>query len=281
MVRSLLAAGLFAALLAGAGCRARTPQPGGASGSKPDQARKQAEALAVTAADGAGTAHAKAQLAASERRGGNGLVALAVATGTGMTVTQAAAGDRTPPPPAPKAAPPATRTAAPRSAFRPGSAVVIKERVRSSMPYPNEADADEDALAVAADVIERKLAELDPPVSYRPTPNEVRNEFLRRDARSVRGLSDAERAELEKHKVDTNRVYVEHEVEVTADQVRELRTRDRVSDTLRVLGVLTAGFLAGHLFLLLDARTKGYLTRWLAVGAVTLALAAAAVLYLV
>ena len=70
-------------------------------------------------------------------------------------------------------------------------------------------------------------------------------------------------------------------MEVTADQVRALRTRDRVGGTLRVFGALAAISLAGFLFLRADEWTKGYLTRWLAVVAVLFAGGAAAALYLV
>ena len=67
------------------------------------------------------------------------------------------------------------------------------------------------------------------------------------------------------------RVDVEYDVEVTADQVRHLRTRDRLGDTLRVFGGLSVIALAGFLFLRADEWTKGYLTRWLAMAAVLLA----------
>ena len=77
------------------------------------------------------------------------------------------------------------------------------------------------------------------------------------------------------------RIDVEYDVEVTADQVRHLRTRDRVGDTLRVFGALAAVALAGFLFLRADEWTKGYLTYWLAMAAVLLAGGATAALYFV
>ena len=117
-------------------------------------------------------------------------------------------------------------------------------------------------------------------MSYHPSPNEVKNEFVRRDTRSVRPPNADERVILEAEKIDPNRVYVEYDVEVSADQVRDLRTRDRMADAVRMLGVLTAAAIAGFLFLRLDEWTGGYLTRWLAIGALALASGAAVGLYL-
>ncbi|MCE9563770.1 MAG: hypothetical protein K8U57_17145 [Planctomycetes bacterium] len=185
--------------------------------------------------------------------------------------------------PTPKASPvsvqPAPKPMA-RIPYRPGALAVVKVHATSAYPSPNEADADEDALNVAAEAVSRKLAELDPPVAYHPSATEMKNEFVRRDTRLVRAPDASERAELEMYKIDTNRVYVEYDAEVTADQVRDLRTRDRVADVTRLLGVLTAAAIAGFLFLRLDEWTGGYLTRWLAIGALALASGAAVGLYL-
>jgi hypothetical protein len=79
--------------------------------------------------------------------------------------------------------------------------------------------------------------------------------------------------------VGKNLVYVGYDVEVTGSQVRQLRTRDRLAQTLRVLGAVVAVALAGFLFLRADEWTRGHLTRWLAVAAVLLGGGAAAVLY--
>jgi hypothetical protein len=181
--------------------------------------------------------------------------------------------------PAPAHASAAPKTGS-RSGSRFGSHAVIKERVSSTFSYPTEAEAEDDVLNAGAEVIHRKLGELDPPVSYLPSPNEVKNEFLRRDSRAVRPLSQNERALLEGEKIDPNRVYVEYDVEVSADQIREMRTRERLGEATRLLGLLTAVAVAGFLFLRLDEHTGGYLTRWLAIGAIALAAGAAVGLYL-
>jgi len=182
------------------------------------------------------------------------------------------------PPPPPER--PAPKASVSRPTFRSGAIAVVKFRAISALPYPNEGDADEDTLTVAAEQIERKLAQLDPPVAYHPTTTEVRNEFVRRDTRTVRPPDANERAELEQYKIDPNRVYVEYDVEVSADQVRDLRTRDRVIDATRLLSILTAVAIVGFLFLRLDEWTGGYLTRWLAIGALALASGAVVGLYL-
>jgi hypothetical protein len=169
--------------------------------------------------------------------------------------------------------------------------------VSNQLPSATESEAEADVLAVAQDTIERRLAELDPPVRYRPTPNEVKNEFLRRDTRyskplgEVGGDEDRTRRAGEMRELfarafprDAEKIselrYIEYTVEVTADQVRQLRTRDRLADGLRMLGLVTAAAVAGLLFLRLDQWTRGHLTRLLAIAAVALAVAAAVGLYL-
>src|SRR5262245_60875286 len=154
-----------------AGCKARVQMPGGAQGSKPDAARKQAETVAVNTTKAAATAQAE-------------LLARAGALGPGTNVSAKAPADQKAPvapanPPASTSpAPPTGATKRPPGATpRPGSPAVIKEHVTSALPAPTEADADEDAIAAAQELIERKLAEQDPPVRYRPTRNEVKHEF--------------------------------------------------------------------------------------------------------
>jgi hypothetical protein len=76
-------------------------------------------------------------------------------------------------------------------------------------------------------------------------------------------------------------VYVAYYVEVTGEQVRELRAQERVSSAIRAFGIVIAVALAGFLFLRADEWTKGYLTSWLAITAVVLAGGAAAALIFV
>lgn len=278
MYRSCVITFIAASVLASAGCHRGAPAPGGASGSKPEAARKQAESLALNAITSAGNAQARARPELAVRRSNGILERIGVISPVSVP----------PNPPAVPALPASDGSATamlareapqPKAAPRPGPSPVVRERIVSSLPYLSSADAEADAIKIACDVIEKQLAELDPPVRFRPTMNEVKNEFLRGDSRATRPLSAAERELFAKHDIKGNLVYVEFDVEVSPDQVRQLRTRDRVWDAARVVGTLTAIALAGFLFLRLDEYTKGYMTQWLAIAAVVLAGGAAAVLY--
>ena len=287
---------LFMAVLGlAAGCHRVTP-PGGASGSRAQAARKQAETLAVSAVNGAAEAEARSN--PTFAHGGGGLMGRGLVIASQGVASQPIAKPSTSPEQKLVIEPPAQTGSIvielqPKAPPRAGPSPIIHARVSSFVPAASEAEADEEAINAARDLVEKKLAELDPPVKYRPSANEVKNEFLRRDSRSVTTLKEATgpRAEatrkvlkdqlhLSPEEID-RRVNVEYDVEVTADQVRHLRTRDRLGDTLRVFGGLSVIALAGFLFLRADEWTKGYLTRWLAMGAVLLAGGAAAVLYFV
>ena len=271
----VLALGL--ALTAGCSSKPSQPQVGGSTASKAERARRDAEALAVAAATGGADAQALAVPEAAVRRDRGGLFNVAIdAQKAAATVTFS--GPPPPPIPPPLATPQAA-FAAPRmpAPTRPSSQAVVREHVTSGVSA-SEAEADADALAQARDAIERKLGELDPPVRYRPSAAEVKAEFIRKDSRAVRA-PDADRQKLfAKEGLVGNFVFVEYDVEVSAEQVRELRSQERAGAGLRVLGMLVAVALTGFLFLRADEWTRGYLTSWLALGAVALAGGAAAFL---
>ena len=179
------------------GCKRVVP-PGGASGSKPEAARKQAESLAEDAVTRAAEAQARAVPSLARSDGIDGLFQK-VTVFTNEQVNRVA--HRIPPNMPEPAAPPHSANpvivmAEPlerRALPRPGPAPIIKERIISSLPYPNVNDAQKDAINTACDVVQQRLAELDPPVRYRPTPHEMENEFLRRDSRTVRPPDQAEK----------------------------------------------------------------------------------------
>jgi hypothetical protein len=141
---------------------------------------------------------------------------------------------------------------------------VIREKVISEFPYPTEAEAEAATIDQAVEVIARKLHELDAPIEYRPSAAVVKNDYLRPEARVVRPPTPEEQELLKKSGYHTDRVYVEYTVELTSDQVRELRARDRLGSALRCFGVVAAVALVGFGFLRLDEWSKGYLTSWLA-----------------
>lgn len=286
-----IAGGLLA--FAGTGCNRNRSPEGGANTEKAKQARKQAEATAMAAVKSAADAQARAVPGAA--RDDRGFVQKAKdwwdgkPAGSGSNVSTQVAPPSAPKPAAPPPAPPTPSPPAvvvkPRSDAAPNvrssSPVVIRDKVTSDIPYPTEAEAFDNAIAQAQKRITQALAQLDPPVRYEPSINVVKNEFVRKDTRTVRKLTDAEKAQWKELGYSDDRVFVDIDVEVTADQVRELRTQDRVSDALRVLGGLAAVALAGFLFLRADEYTKGYLTSWLAFIAIALAGGAAAALVLV
>lgn len=266
---SVVAVAVCAAL---AGCRAEVSpsRPGGANNSRAESARKLAEANALKAVTEVAAKQAK--LAPEVAQSKPGLVSKAFSILTGAPVAANPAPPVVVPPPAISA----KDSFAPRSAPRPGSPVLIRERVCSAFPHHTAKEAEEDALDKAREVIDQKLRELDPPISYLPSTGEVWTEFVRTDSRTVRGLSPEEKDALGSN---TALVYVEYDIEITADQVRELRAQGRIALGLKVLVALTGVALAGYLFLRADERTKGYLTRWLALLAAGIAGGVAAVVY--
>lgn len=276
----LAAVGLCFALAA---CSRSAPPPGGATGSKAERARRAAEALAMQSVDGAATSQVRAVPELAVKRGWfGGWVAIDdskhISIGRPKPLPP-----KDGPPPAPAAA---VVKPAPAAVARPGSPpLAVREHVVSALPHATAAEADADAMERACEVVEKRLAELDPPVRHKVSVNEVRTEFLRQDSRAVRPPNADDPQEREVLALDDKdgprMVYVEFDVEVTADQVRELRAQERVGAAVRVLGVLTAVALTGFLFLRLDEWTRGYLTSWLALGAVALAGGAAAALIFV
>lgn len=283
MVRSLLPiaiVGVLASLLAG-GCTRSAKPPGGSTGSRAEQSRKNAEAVALNVVSGIANFHART-IPESKTATTVAPPSVTVITPNGNGKSQA------PSQQAPSATrqisttssspvmEPAPRVSAsreaPKAAARSSSPVVIHERVESSIPYVKESEAEEDALSIARDAIEKRLAELDPPVHYRPTLHEIRTEFVRKDSRTIREQTEEQRKVFQKEGFDMTQklVYIDYDVDVTADQIRELRTRDRVVLLLRFVTAFCCVSFAGFLFLRADEWTKGYLTRWLACAAVVL-----------
>ena len=278
----LLVAGLCVAAVA---CSNKPAPPGGASGSKAEKARKEAEALALNGVSGGADAQAKAMPELVVKRDKSifgGRVALDgdghLHVGAPKSVPPRG-GRPTPPVSPPEPVVVAKGPPAPKAPPRPGNGpLVVRERVVSVVPYATEVEAEEDALALARELVEKKLGELDPPIRRKVTTNEVKTEFLRKDSRTVRPPDAEERETFNQYGVSGNLVYVEYDVEVTAEQVRELRSQERVAGGLRILGVLVAIALTGFLFLRADEWTRGYLTSWLALVAVALGGGAAAAL---
>ena len=291
-LRLLGLAGLVAFAALAAGCNSRRSEPGGATNRKARESRDLAQEMALAGVKGA-IDHQIAVHGELDKRGpwSKGWDRM---TGGGKppavtSPVSATASPADPPAPAKVSSEKGSvtlvvaSTKPPAPDPKPSADVVIREKVASEFPYPTPvgAEADEDALEQAAGRIEARLRGLDPPVHYRPTAGTVRNEFVRRGSRTTRLPNDIEKEGLAKIGYGEGRQYVEYTVEVTADQVRELRTRARLGSALRVLGVVAGAALASFLFLRLDEWTKGYLTSWLAFAAVALAGGVAATLVVV
>lgn len=147
--------------------------------------------------------------------------------------------------------------------------------VRSRDAHLTTDAATTDAVEQARVEIGKHLERLDPPVSRRPSFETVRAKYVVPNSTVTVQPPDDLKAEWAKAKLETNRVWVQVDVEVTAEQVRQLRGEERTMVVGRVVGVLVlvlAG-LAG--FFRLDALTKGHLTAALGVGLAVLGAAAA------
>ncbi|HYH68484.1 MAG TPA: hypothetical protein VD866_27575 [Urbifossiella sp.] len=271
-IRSLAVLTTFA-LLAGCG-GPRTPADGGARNPKAQENRKLAETYAVAAATGAATA----EVAAHPELEKKSLAARAIARveklwkpNQPVSVPAPAPQAPPPPPPVPTPEPVARVEVAARPVPPPSGSVLVRERVACEVPMKTEAEAEEATIQTAADRLQDDFMKLDPPLDYRPSPAAVKADFLRRDSRLVRPPTEGEKTALARAGYAPDRVYVEYTLEATAEQVREIRGRERVGGSLKLFGLLAAAAAVGFVFLRVDAWSQGYLTSWLAFIAAALA----------
>ncbi len=270
--------GVLLALTGAAGCSRSTPEPGGATTTKAKTARKAAETYALEAVQGAVAAEveSKPELAKPKSVWGRASELVIRPQKPTQTVTVSTTITPTPPtPPVPPMPPMPTLQSLPppthRPVPRPSGTVVIREKVTSEIPYPTEVEAEAATLEQCVEVIARKLHALGTPIEYRPSVSVIKNDYLRPESRVVRPPTPEEKELIKRSGYHTDRVYVEYTVELTTDQIRELRAHDRLGAALRVFGVIAATALAGFGFLRLDQWSKGYLTSWLAFIALGLA----------
>jgi hypothetical protein len=264
-----LGAACAALVAVGSGCNQRTPPTGGATNPKAQAARTQSEAYALDAVKGA--AVAQERYAANPSAAGHHEP---VEKATKVSTPVAPVAPTAPVVPTPPSTPVATRPG-------PRPNVVIKERIATDVPFPTEAAADEEAIRMAQERIAARLQELDPPIRYTPSQHVVKNEYLRKENRTVRRPGPSEQEGWQQHGFTGDQVYVEYDVEVTAEQIRDLRTQERLSGAVRAIIGLAVVAFAGFLFLRLDDWTKGYLTSWLAFVAAGLAGGVAAALLMI
>lgn len=144
-------------------------------------------------------------------------------------------------------------------------------RIRSEAPQPTKDKAMTDALEVARQKIVEHLKALDPPVKALPTLDDVRHKYLKPESVVEVQPTESVKAAWVESKLEPNRLWVEIDVEVTDEHVRELRAKDRMGS----MGWFAAGafvlLAAVFGFLRFDAWTRGYLTAIIAAIAAALA----------
>lgn len=288
----LLSAGVLAL---NSGCQ-RVGAPGGSTSSKAEKARRQAEHLAEAAVVGAAEAYSRSEPQAA--RGGRLERWWRQTRQTlGWTTEEP---PRVPPElfPTPIEPPvviqPAEHSTGlrPKSPPRPGPPVLIRERVINRVPRPTVDEAEEDALTVAAELLAQRFADMDPPLEHHPTREEVRQEYMRRDSREVIPFRQrlrqndprtqqllpilkfiASPAELEQL------VDVEFDVEVTSEQIRHLRSQQRLEFIVPLMLMLMLILSGVSLGLFLEEWSKGYFSLWVVVVLLALLALAAGLWY--
>ena len=152
------------------------------------------------------------------------------------------------------------------------------DRVRSESPHLTRERALNDALLVARQQLADRLAAEKPPVTAVPALWEIRDQYVRQDSIAEVHPTREIRDEWAAANLDADRVWVELDVEVSPDQMRQLRADQRRMYAGLWFGLAFVAAVAGYGFLRLDAMTKGYLTTVLGVAAGGLVAAAVAAL---
>jgi len=134
------------------------------------------------------------------------------------------------------------------------------ERVRSEGAYRTREEAIADACRVARGRLVDVLRGLQPSIEWLPPDLSIQNEYML--ANSVREIApDADtKARWVANGLESDRIWVELDIEVSEDQLRALRGKQRITSISWYVGGLFAFLLAWLLFVKLDGYTKGYLT---------------------
>ncbi len=108
----------------------------------------------------------------------------------------------------------------------------------------------------------KHLDQLDPPIHARPWLVKMKSEYVKGEVREILP-TDNEKTLIKANGVNSNVRWAEIDLELTENQVQQLRSTDRVTDAFRGDAILFAFLAAIYGFLRLDQWTKGYLTMWL------------------
>lgn len=150
--------------------------------------------------------------------------------------------------------------------------------LKSGSPQTTKESALNDALLVAQARLVERFARLDPPLNATPSLELIREHYLIQDKVAEVRPTSTDREAWQKAGLDPDRFWVTVDVEVSENQVRQLRGDHRLASQapLFLLPLILSGGLYG--FLRLDAWTKGHLTGWLLTGVGGLVLAGVALL---
>jgi hypothetical protein len=116
--------------------------------------------------------------------------------------------------------------------------------VKVGEPKPSRDGAKEDAIRKAKDALIQKLCQLDPPVTTAPSLARVQNEYCPANLVKVDVADDPKWDELKRLNGQSELYVAEVTVELTDDQVRQLRQEERVQNGLIGVGGLAVGALA-------------------------------------
>lgn len=152
-----------------------------------------------------------------------------------------------------------------------GKAVIRIPEVRSEAPHSSEDRAIADAVEVGRLKLAEYLRTLDPPVADAPEAWVIRDQYVRPGSVEKILPTQAIKDEWKAAKLNPERVWVKLDIEVSEDQLRQLRAKGRLVDAGTAGGILLALTAVLFGFLRLDAWTKGYLTTGLGIGAAVLA----------
>jgi hypothetical protein len=179
--------------------------------------------------------------------------------------------DEDPPKRASKPKPPASASAAEpkKPEAKPEPPVVeVSPAIRFTVQsdWMDEAAAVEDALAKAQTELMAKLQMQEPPIYAKPTKDTIRRKYRKSLEREY--PTQAQRDEFEKAGISPQRLRVNLTVELTEQQVRQVRSGERAGDAARLVVLAVAALAALYGFLRFDAWTRGYFTVWLGIAAI-------------
>ncbi len=140
--------------------------------------------------------------------------------------------------------------------------------LKSRTPQATPELAKEEVYQEAQKQLMDKLLHLDEPIRYAPSLSKIRDSYAQPDTMKVIQPTEEDKKLWVEANLDPDRVWVEMDVEISSEQLRSLRSEDRLLSNslyIEMVFVLVAALFG---FFRLDALTKGYLTWVLGIGIV-------------